>query len=538
MAESTKVPDLVPSPSGSDEEDDDEAAWDEVEESPQPAQCLFCAESFPSIVEAMAHASEKHEFDLKSLASKYTMDMYSYIKLVNFIRAHNLSSAEELMVYKEPLWDLDMYLKPVVENDPWLMYDFEGDGVFAETNTFAPAKFHVVNSENGRVTLSEAHFKELQKNLESLHIALDRKTDEVQILQGDISRMRSLSRALLEAGVSDKSTMEADLDTVVKGIKLEDDEAYFSSYAHFGIHHEMLSDRVRTETYRNALVCNKSQIDGITVLDLGCGTGILSMFCAQAGAAKVVAVDQSDIIYHAMDIIRENNLGDQIQLIKGRLEDLDNIPKVDAIISEWMGYLLLFEGMLDSVIHARDNHLKPGGLLLPNRCDMSLVGISDLERHGELIGFWEDVYSFKMSCLRKETVHVPAVEIAKPESVVTTAFKLRELDLNKCTSRELSYNVPFELKALHTSGEVLLTSLAGYFDVFFDLDNPVSFSTGPLATPTHWKQTIFFLDSPIPMQPGAIIKGSFECLRQKKDCRSLKINIQLEGQEKFQYIVS
>ena len=75
---------------------------------------------------------------------------------------------------------------------------------------------------------------------------------------------------------------------------------------------------------------------------------------------------------------RENNLGDQIQLIKGRLEDLDNIPKVDAIISEWMGYLLLFEGMLDSVIYARDHHLKPGGLLLPNRCDMSLVGISDM----------------------------------------------------------------------------------------------------------------------------------------------------------------
>jgi len=48
----------------------------------------------------------------------------------------------------------------------------------------------------------------------------------------------------------------------------------------------------------------------------------------------------------------------------------------------------------------------------------------------------------------------------------------------------------------------LLTSIAGYFDVFFDLDNPVSFSTGPLAAPTHWKQTIFFLDNPIAMKAG------------------------------------
>jgi len=45
--------------------------------------------------------------------------------------------------------------------------------------------------------------------------------------------------------------VEADLDTVVQGIKLEDDEAYFSSYAHFGIHHEMLSVR------NNDLICFK-----------------------------------------------------------------------------------------------------------------------------------------------------------------------------------------------------------------------------------------------------------------------------------------
>lgn len=61
---------------------------------------------------------------------------------------------------------------------------------------------------------------------------------------------------------------------------------------------------MRTETYRTALLDNAEQIKGTTVLDLGCGTGILAMFAAQAGAAKVVAVDQSDIIYHAMDIVR------------------------------------------------------------------------------------------------------------------------------------------------------------------------------------------------------------------------------------------
>lgn len=40
------------------------------------------------------------------------------------------------------------------------------------------------------------------------------------------------------------------------------------------------------------------------VLDVGCGTGILSMFAARAGARKVIGVDQSEIVYQAMDIVR------------------------------------------------------------------------------------------------------------------------------------------------------------------------------------------------------------------------------------------
>ena len=69
---------------------------------------------------------------------------------------------------------------------------------------------------------------------------------------------------------------------------------------------------------------------------------------------------------------------EEITLERGRLEDFEFDSKFDVIVSEWMGYFLLFEGMLDSVIYARDHHLTPGGLLLPNRCTMHLVGLQDL----------------------------------------------------------------------------------------------------------------------------------------------------------------
>ena len=94
------------------------------------------------------------------------------------------------------------------------------------------------------------------------------------------------------------------------------------------------------------------------------GTGILSMFAYTAGAKQVIAVDNSDIIQSAKLIALENGFtDDQITFIQGDIEKLKlPVEKVDIIISEWMGYFLLFEGMLDCVIRARDKWLSPNGI--------------------------------------------------------------------------------------------------------------------------------------------------------------------------------
>merc|ERR1719295_827526 len=113
---------------------------------------------------------------------------------------------------------------------------------------------------------------------------------------------------------------------------------------------------------------NKHLFKDKIVLDVGCGTGILSMFAAKAGAKKVIGVDMSSIVEHAKKIVEDNNLSDKVTILKGKVEEVvlpDGIEKVDIIISEWMGYCLFYESMLDTVLYARDKWLARSGKIRP-----------------------------------------------------------------------------------------------------------------------------------------------------------------------------
>jgi protein arginine N-methyltransferase 1 len=75
-----------------------------------------------------------------------------------------------------------------------------------------------------------------------------------------------------------------------------------------------------------------------------------------------------------------------ITLVKGKLEDTElPIQQFDIIISEWMGYFLLYESMLDTVLEARDRYLKPDGLIFPDHATMYLAAIEDQDYKEEKI---------------------------------------------------------------------------------------------------------------------------------------------------------
>lgn len=97
----------------------------------------------------------------------------------------------------------------------------------------------------------------------------------------------------------------------------------------------------------------------------------------------------STIIYKAREIVEANGMSDKITLLQGKMEEVQlPFPEVDIIISEWMGYALLYESMLDTVLWARDRYLRKDGkgLIFPDKATIFMAGIEDGDYKDEKIG--------------------------------------------------------------------------------------------------------------------------------------------------------
>ncbi|PQE22111.1 histone-arginine methyltransferase CARM1 protein [Rutstroemia sp. NJR-2017a BBW] len=283
-------------------------------------------------------------------------------------------------------------------------------------------------------------------------------------------------------------------------------------------------DEVRTRSYMNAIVQNKHLFKDKIVLDVGCGTSILSMFAVKAGAKHVIGVDMSTIIEKAREIVAVNGMSDKITLLQGKMEEVElPFPKVDIIISEWMGYFLLYESMLDTVLYARDKYLVPNGLIFPDKATIFMAGIEDGEYKDEKIGFWDNVYGFDYSPLKATALTEPLVDTVEIKAVVTDPTPVLTLDLYTCTTADLAFSSPFTLDCRRND---FVHALIAWFDIDFTAcHKPIRFSTGPHTKYTHWKQTVFYLREVLTVEQGEQIKGVLDNKPNDKNKRDLDVKI-------------
>ena len=254
------------------------------------------------------------------------------------------------------------------------------------------------------------------------------------------------------------------------------------------LHETLLEDKLRTRSYRKAIENSVRPSD--VIVDLGCGSGILSFFAAGKGCRKIYAVDDSAIIDCAEETARRNNLHHTIEFIKKDILKFKPQEKIDLLIHEQIGVLIWDEDLLAKVSYIRDNFLKKNGRILPFAIDLYLAPSSYRSHFEESMSFWsKKQYGIDFSNLRrdllfqnfKSAMHPSKISLPDRKTFLCKEQLVHTVDLRKATRIPGGISAEFQLK-----GNSRLSGVCLFFRVH--LDEKTSFSTGPRKNNTHWGQ--------------------------------------------------
>eukprot|EP01069_Polyplicarium_translucidae_P009580 Polyplicarium_translucidae@DN3328_c2_g1_i17.p1 len=251
---------------------------------------------------------------------------------------------------------------------------------------------------------------------------------------------------------------------------------YFATYSRPDIHREMIGDRRRTLAYKEFILGHRGLFEGKVVLDVGCGTGILSHYCLAAGATAVIGIDAAGPVIDIAHAVaaRNGTTTPPLFLLKAEVEKTcivvrwkadrsgleearalklgEAVPngftslECDVIVSEWMGYALFFESMLHSVLNARDRYLCSGGVMAPSRVAIWASAVDDRAALTRTMLQWKSgpsraTYGLDLSPIAPDE----AQKLTDAEVAVVTPCMLRSLpsrlgtlDLLRCTRSELN----------------------------------------------------------------------------------------------------
>lgn len=310
---------------------------------------------------------------------------------------------------------------------------------------------------------------------------------------------------------------------------------YFQFYSLLSQQQNMMQDYVRTATYQRAIFDNSVDFEGKVVMDVGAGSGILSFFAAQAGAAKVYAVEASSMAQHANALIKSNGMQGKIKVIAGKIEDIELPEKVDVIISEPMGYMLLNERMLESYLHAK-KFLKPNGKMYPTQADLYIAPFTDealFMEQAAKANFWtqNSFYGVDLSVLKPvafdEYFKQPVVDTFDPRIIISPPVK-HSIDFLTASEHDL-LNIEIPVK-YDVQAASVVHGLAFWFDVAF-IGSTVQtwLSTAPTQPLTHWYQVRCLFPQPFLVTRAAQLVGKVTLKTNKKQSYDVSMVITVEG---------
>ena len=263
-------------------------------------------------------------------------------------------------------------------------------------------------------------------------------------------------------------------------------------------HSRLLADTGRMDAYHRAL--RALVRPGDVVLDLGCGTGVLAMLAARAGAARVHAVESMPIAELAVSLVRANGLAERVTVHHAELTELSPVEPVDLVVSDFMGRFVVDDGMLPAVAASRgwthaDTRFCPAEVALR----VAPVGIGHFEPL--------DTYRSLVAGLDLSAAEQSALAQCHGAELSESALLADAATLLRLVPPDVDVPIGGTTRFVcRRAGR--LRGIAGWFDA--TLAPGVSLSTAP-GQPSHWGQMLF----PVPVT--AVASGDTIALDMRWD---------------------
>ena len=272
-------------------------------------------------------------------------------------------------------------------------------------------------------------------------------------------------------------------------------------------HFAMVNDTARNEHFEAAL--RKVVGPASVVLDIGAGTGLLSMLAARAGARQVIACEANPVLAGtARKIISRNGYSDRIRVLAKPSHQIDperDFPKntrPDVLVAEVFDTMLIGEGALATFEHARRYLLAPGAAIIPRRAALygALVESPRLWREGAV----DTACGFDLDALNDFRPETVVLETASFEGrLLADDFPIFEFDFGAGAGAGPSVRLDIPVREAGTCHALV-------YWIKLQLDDSTSVDNRPLfdgAAPAsaycgHWYQAARLLVPPVAVQPG------------------------------------
>lgn len=341
-----------------------------------------------------------------------------------------------------------------------------------------------------------------------------------------------------------------------------EDDQYFEAYNALSVHELMLKDAPRMDFYKSVLV--ESELKNKVVVDVGAGSGVLSCWAAKYGANHVFAIEASSLSEILPSVFLTNNVQDKVSIIPFSVDKLvtngvntfihdfpfiKNHPDgISLVVSEWMGFYLFHEGMLEAVLKARDFFREVNKALgvtsdlqlIPSQGQLYAAPISLDPMREKYRKEWENIYGLNFSSLgllaleEKIELSSPLIDTI-PDSCLLhdghEAWKFNFSTISSSQLENLSSSCVFHFSSSSRFKEYLLRNRSKHVAmdgivIWFSVSYKRHvLDTSPFSPPTHWKQTAILL--PKEYRDNKIVSFS------TSEDESLSINLNMKKSNSF-----